>query len=119
MNTELHQDARFLRVVKMVEEENCFQYYTPMQFKGGRDGAQWWVNKCAEEGYLIEPPKDKSDKPPKDKSDKLETPYCLDVLDENEDVVQDFVLAICGFVFLRSVWDFELDVDESCLGLRS
>lgn len=90
------ETAHALRVVRMLEKENVFRFYTGVTFPAGAwDGCELYVRRCWALGYL-----------------KDGEAFTLDVLDESGDVAQDFPLTKKGFEYLRQKLNFRVEREE-------
>ena len=91
-------NAYALRLCRTLESKNAFRLYDPVTFPNDpRGGCLLYLRRCQAFGYLVE------DSPVED------SPFMVDVLDENDDIVQDYSLTREGFNWLKRALDTRVE----------
>jgi hypothetical protein len=78
-------NAYALRLCRTIKSKNSFRLYDPVTFpKDPRGGCLLYLRRCQAFGYLVD-----------------DSPFVVDVLDANDDIIQDYSLTREGFNWLK------------------
>ncbi len=87
--------AHALRPVRSMPNVNGFRFYTATTFpEGAWQGCELYLRRANAFGYLRDEP---------------HSPFTLDVLNSDGDVIQDYPLTRAGFGYLRRILHFTVD----------
>lgn len=93
LDVGLNPAAWSLRPCRVLERRNEFRLYEEVTFPGNPwRGCEWTLRQCKAVGYLVD-----------------ESDWCIDVLDEMGDLVQEFRITRAGFEFLRRRLKFRVN----------
>lgn len=94
MSSAIPQEAFALRPVRMLEKENTIREYSATTFpKDPRAGCEIWLRRCRALGFL--------------KRDEGET--CIDILNEQGDILDTVPINRRGFNYLRGKLKFVVE----------
>ena len=88
-------EAYALRLCRTLKDR--FRLYDPVTFpKDPHAGCDTYLRRCKAFGYVID-----------------DSPFVVDILDENNDIVQDYCLTRKGFNWLKRVLDTRVEVADA------
>ena len=92
---DLVPEAYALRLCRTLKDR--FRLYDPVTFPNDpRAGCDTYLRRCKAFGYVTD-----------------DSPFIVDILDENNDIVQDYCLTREGFNWLRRVLDTRVEVADA------
>lgn len=90
-------EAYALRLCRTLESKNAFRFYDPVTFPANPFvGCRLYLRRCEAFGYIVD-----------------DSPFIVDVLDGNDDIVQEYFLTRDGFNWLRRALNTRVEAADA------